>query len=397
MIDDEYYIESLWQDLTDEAGVVADARGICSAVLAGDLRVRRTGLQRHLDLWTADARRWTGAVHAHLFPWKRPRHAAPDGRLPGYGPSVAHDTVAVGALLPNTGGACRVECQRGQCPYRRAVADEDFTPWTPEGAARLRAAAVELTAAITAHAEAVTAVKKDTDITEVFAAGDRLLPAALAYADAQFDYTGNGFPFGVLHQFAEQDDDDEPADEPEPAAGISVLQRHDYRVTDEAAVMSAGRRAYLDAWPEDDEAAAAADVTHLGRALYQIAHASGWHNLDEVEGLRATGGVVVVVAQSWWPKRRFSDRIRTSGRRTSSRARASSSTSRRTSSPVRSSTRQPPGASPAARGTDARRARSFDRALRGGTGVHLRVLSERWIRETNPGFRGEPRGGVLAK
>jgi hypothetical protein len=176
------------------------------------------------------------------------------------------------------------------------VADEDFTPWTPEGAARLRAAAAELTAAITAHAEAVTAVSKDADITEVFAASDRLLPSVLAYADAQFDYTGNGFPFGVLHQFAEQDDEDEPADEPEPATGISVLQRHDYQVTDEAAVLSAGRRAYLDVWPED-EAAAAADVTHLGRALYQIAHAGGWHSLDELDGLRATGGAVVVVAQ----------------------------------------------------------------------------------------------------
>jgi hypothetical protein len=133
-------------------------------------------------------------------------------------------------------------CLCGQYPYRRAVADGDFTPWTAEGAARLRAAAAELTAAITAHAEAVTAVSKDADITEVFAASDRLLPAVPAYSDAQFDYTGNGFPFGVLHQFAEQDED-ESADEPEPAGGISVLWRHDYQVTDEGAVMSAGRRA----------------------------------------------------------------------------------------------------------------------------------------------------------
>jgi hypothetical protein len=38
-------------------------------------------------------------------------------------------------------------------------------------------------------------------------------------------------------------------------------------------------------------------VTHLGRALYQIAHAHGWHGLDVVEGLRPTGGAVVVVHQ----------------------------------------------------------------------------------------------------
>ncbi|MBB3676282.1 hypothetical protein [Modestobacter versicolor] len=152
-------------------------------------------------------------------------------------------------------------------------------------------------------------------ISDVFAATDRLLPAVLAYADAQFEYTGNGFPFGVLHQFAEQDDADGPEDEPEPAPGISVLERHDYQVTDEDAVLAAGRRAYRDAWPEDDEAAAAADVTHLGRALYQIAHVDGWSALDEVEGLSVTGGAVVVVARDEvlgpdpdeWPEQLFDD------------------------------------------------------------------------------------------
>lgn len=155
-------------------------------------------------------------------------------------------------------------------------------------------------------------------INEVFAASDRLLPAVLAYADAQFDYTGNGFPFGVLHDYAEDDDegDDETGEEDlEPSVGISVLQRQDYRVTNEAAVMSAGRAAYLRVWPEDDEAAAAADVTHLGRALYQIAHADGWHSLNGVDGLRPTGGSVRVVDREEtlgpdpdeWPESLFDD------------------------------------------------------------------------------------------
>jgi hypothetical protein len=86
MIDDEYYFEWLWDAVADEAAVVADVRGICSALLAGDLRVRRAGLQRHLDVWTPDGRRWTGPGRASLFPWKRPLLRAPDGRLPGYGP-----------------------------------------------------------------------------------------------------------------------------------------------------------------------------------------------------------------------------------------------------------------------------------------------------------------------
>lgn len=85
IIEDEYYFEWLWDAVADEAFVVADVRGICLAVLAGDLRVRRVGRQRHLDVWTPDGRRWSGAGHASVLPWRRPRHATPDGRLPGYG------------------------------------------------------------------------------------------------------------------------------------------------------------------------------------------------------------------------------------------------------------------------------------------------------------------------
>src|SRR4051812_13117995 len=41
---------------------------------------------------------------------------------------------------------------------------------------------------------------------------------------------------------------------------------------------------------------------------------------------------------------------------------------------------------------DARRARSCDRALRGGTGVHLGVLSERWIRGNESSVSGKTPG-----
>ncbi|MGN6610922.1 MAG: hypothetical protein ACTHLJ_04045 [Angustibacter sp.] len=114
----------------------------------------------------------------------------------------------------------------------------------------MRAAAAELATAILAHAEAVAAATSDADVRDVFAASETLLPVVLAYSDAQFEHTGNAFPFGVLHQFE-----------------------------------------------DDDEAAAAADVAHLGRALYQLAHADGWHSLDHVEGLRVTAGAVSVVDQ----------------------------------------------------------------------------------------------------
>ncbi|MCZ2805309.1 hypothetical protein O2W18_09355 [Modestobacter sp. VKM Ac-2983] len=195
------------------------------------------------------------------------------------------------------------------------MADDDLTPFTPAGADRLRAAAAELAAAVTAHAEAVTAVTGEAGMPEVFAASDRLLPAVLAYADAQFDLTGNDFPFGVLHGYAEDDEqDDEPqvgdaavgdaADGAATASGttdVSVLQRHDLRVTDEAAVLAAGRRAYLRSQPDGDAAAAVADVADLGRALSQLADADGWDAVGETPGLRATGRSVLVIGRELAP------------------------------------------------------------------------------------------------
>lgn len=181
------------------------------------------------------------------------------------------------------------------------MADEDdHNPWTPEGARRLATAAEQLGVAIKAHAEAVASAKGQRDISKVFSAGDALLPAALAYVDAQFDYTGTGFPLGVLHQFAEDEHDDDEEDElaeDRPTSGVSVLRRHDFGITDEPTVMAAGRAAYLRVWPDDSEEDAAADVTHLGRALYQIAHARGWDSLDRVDGLRPLGGVTRVIDQ----------------------------------------------------------------------------------------------------
>lgn len=170
--------------------------------------------------------------------------------------------------------------------------EDDFTPWTAEGAALLLQADDALVEAIRTHTAAVTGLRGEDQSAEVFASGDQLRHAVLAYADAQFEYTGIGFPLGIIHQF----DDDEEDDDVDhgPVAGVSVLRRTDYVVSNEAAVIKAGRKAYRRVRPEDDAAAAAADVTHLGRALYQLAHADGWDNLDDVKGLDRVGEVVIV-------------------------------------------------------------------------------------------------------
>ena len=172
--------------------------------------------------------------------------------------------------------------------------DDGFTPWTQDGATRLRQAADALLEAIRTHAASVTGVKGEGDAADVFAAGNLLVPALLAYAEAQFDFTGTGFPLGVLHQFVEDDDDDEEDVDEEPSGGVSVLRRTDYIVTDELAVMEVGRQAYRCSTGEADPRAAAAEVTHLGVALYQIAHADGWDSLANTEGLQPTAGTVFV-------------------------------------------------------------------------------------------------------
>lgn len=166
---------------------------------------------------------------------------------------------------------------------------DDLTQWTSADAERLRAAAAELAAAVTAHAAEVSAVTGEDDGLRLVAAHDRLLPAVLAYADAQLDLTGNDFPFGVLHTYEEDEvidlgiDLDAPDDVPDAlpelsgVTEVSVLQRHDLRVTDEAVVLTA------------------AGEPELGQALARLARANGWSALGGEPGLRSTARSVLVV------------------------------------------------------------------------------------------------------
>ena len=127
-----------------------------------------------------------------------------------------------------------------------------------------------------------------------------LRETALAYVKAVSELTGWGNVFADLYE--EEDDDEFEDDETGsamegPVSGFTVLRRYDYAVTDEQAVMEAGREACKVVWPDDSEEAAVADVDHLGRALYQIAHAHGWDSLAGVEGLRPLGGTTLLHRQ----------------------------------------------------------------------------------------------------
>jgi hypothetical protein len=75
------------------------------------------------------------------------------------------------------------------------------------------------------------------------------------------------------------------------------MVRRDYGIADPAGLLVAGREAYADLYPGDPPEAAVADVSHPGRALYQLLHAYGVDGLDnraENAGLAPHGGTVWV-------------------------------------------------------------------------------------------------------
>jgi hypothetical protein len=77
---------------------------------------------------------------------------------------------------------------------------------------------------------------------------------------------------------------------------VSVVQRDDYAVTDEEAIIAAGRAAYLRTWPDQAAEDAESRVPGLAEALYEIAHADGWSALDDTLGIHPMGSAINVSA-----------------------------------------------------------------------------------------------------
>ena len=173
--------------------------------------------------------------------------------------------------------------------------EHDDEQWTDHARELFRDAASKFIEAIHTHSTALLAMSGRASDAAVFDGGNKLAKAAAAYADAQFELTGIFPPLGLGQDDeddTEQDSEDHLAD---PAARVSVFHRADYRVTDAEAVMRAGMHAYQRAWPEDTEDDAASDVSHLGRALYQIQHADGLASVGNTPGLEPAGATTWIV------------------------------------------------------------------------------------------------------
>lgn len=207
--------------------------------------------------------------------------------------------------------------------------DENDLRWTDEARESFRTAAADLAEAINRHATMLlelTATTGAEAADEVIAEADELLEAAaVAYADAQFEFSGTVPPLGLDEELDEDDldeddldelDDDlededeeyEDADEDvedaedtaeettedngEPDLKLTVLHRADFVVTDEQAVIQAGKDAYHDTWEPDDEPV---DVADLGEALQQLRNAGGIEALAETPGLASAGATTWIL------------------------------------------------------------------------------------------------------
>jgi len=201
--------------------------------------------------------------------------------------------------------------------------DENDLRWTDEARESFRTAAANLVEAIQRHSTMLlelTATTGDEATDEVVAEADDLLEAAaVAYADAQFEFSGTVPPLGLDEELDDEDEyldedadedaedleeddeetgeveaveEDEAVGDGEPDLKLTVLHRADFVVTDELAVIQAGKDAYHDTWEPDDEPV---DVADLGEALQQLRNAGGIEALAEAPGLASAGATTWIL------------------------------------------------------------------------------------------------------
>jgi hypothetical protein len=149
----------------------------------------------------------------------------------------------------------------------------------------------ELIAALKAHS-ALTIERKgrQRELEPYFASSEALEKAAEEFNEGELDWCGSSslnLMDGDLDEFDDEDEDEEPA-----GPVLSGLFRWDFTVTDEEAVIGAGRDAYRRLWPSDTDEDATLAVPDIARAAAEIIHA------DDPAGLKDTPGLER--RAEWW-------------------------------------------------------------------------------------------------
>lgn len=179
---------------------------------------------------------------------------------------------------------------------------EDFaeTQWTQDALSAYRASAELLVQRLGEHVRLTSSRQgRQRETSAYFASAHQVQEALDAFAEAEFDWCGS---FPVATSGSLQDDEDEDADEGpmgdpslQDAPVVSVLGRWDYVVTDAAALMEHGRRAYLEAWPKDTADDSQVRVISVESAIREILHAAKLCDLEQVPGLEPAISTVELV------------------------------------------------------------------------------------------------------
>ncbi|MDF2090944.1 hypothetical protein P0Y31_01175 [Knoellia sp. 3-2P3] len=168
------------------------------------------------------------------------------------------------------------------------------TQWTPEAKQAYVACADELIEALRTHVAAnIRRTGRQKELGPYVDSAETLVTVAHAFEDAEFNWCGS-FPLGLgAEDDLELDDEDE--EEVPEGRMLSVFRRWDLDILDEAAVIAAGRAAYLRAWPDDTEEDASLRVQDVEMAASEIIHADGIDALGSTEGLEAERGATTIV------------------------------------------------------------------------------------------------------
>lgn len=181
---------------------------------------------------------------------------------------------------------------------------DDLDDWEPEfsakSAAAVRIVAQDVLDAFKQHVEVVCAAQNELAEPTIDASAEILREALDRFVDAQSDHCGEWAPF--YDAFEEDDEDEDDEDEEDDAVagdvtGISRLARWDFEVTDEAAVLQAGRAAWLETYPDTTADDLAKQEDNVGLALYNISHLRGQDAIFDTPGIRARWGFIATHQQ----------------------------------------------------------------------------------------------------
>lgn len=173
--------------------------------------------------------------------------------------------------------------------------DDRDTQWTPAARNAHTARGEQLLRALREHVTLTLARSgRRAEDAGYFASTSRLQRAAAAFREAEFDWCGS-FPLGLDTDRWDDDENGEDEDEQGESSILTVVGRWDYRITDEPALIAAGRATYARIWVDDTEEDATIAVSDSAGAASEIAHADGWGALSNTDGLDSLASTQTVI------------------------------------------------------------------------------------------------------